>query len=680
MQIAAMTWVDDTKQGRKELRMLKTRLANTMESWGGMTVIENVGDPILLYQSNILGLSKVQQGTKSILPFARALELLPLTRPASAFPNGTVLHQTLDNKIMPLEKFSSKMSTWVTAIVGKPGSGKSVMLNNLLIETCLMPNLSRLPLITVIDKGISSTGFINLIYDSLPVHQRHLVVTKKLRKSKEYAINPFDIKPGLQAPLESEKSQIVTFITALLTPPEREVPYVGTTAFVSRLVDEVFLQYSESLASSTPKMYVFGTNAELDRLILQYEMVKFEKYKSFDVRGDVIEMIDQGRYEEISYLSLVRKFHVASQKYDDGSEDNINLLRARDLAQRYAVPVLSDLGAILNQPKIVSTYKNAIDTGETIVDFALRAIAEIQVNYPCFCYPTEFDVDTARIVALDLNEVISQSNKQQTSLFYQVSRMIGIKKFSLVPEDIVSFPEMFHPYYNKLLNEIKEDKKVLAIDEMHNATSDLTFITLIDKDVREGRKWGLELIFGSQQLTDFDFGRNEDSIKLLKGVTQLCVCSVPKDDELATFKYFFTDNPVVDSILSHIGLSQRGLSFLSFTVAKNNEYCSLLTLPVGTKRLWSLTTDQEERLIRDYMYDLAGSRRHAIAALAYFFKNGDAKERIRQIRSNLESKIKDKNQRDAQHSNMVLSLAKDVLSSYDSFVANQRYLDSQKAS
>ena len=77
MQVSAMTWVEDTEIGRKELRTLKTRLATTLSSWGGMTVVENIGDPVMLFQNNILGLSKNHQGTKAVVPLARAIELLP---------------------------------------------------------------------------------------------------------------------------------------------------------------------------------------------------------------------------------------------------------------------------------------------------------------------------------------------------------------------------------------------------------------------------------------------------------------------------------------------------------------------------------------------------------------------------------------------------------------------------
>ena len=672
LQISAMTWVEDNEIGRKELRTLKTRLATTMSSWGSMTVVENIGDPALLFQTNVLGLSKEHQGTKAVVPLARAFELLPLTRPASPFPNGTVLHRTIDNKLMPLEKFSPKMAAWVTIYTGRQGSGKSVSLNNHLLESCFMPNLKRLPLITVIDKGISSTGFIHLLSDGLPDNQRHLVVSRQLRKSKEYAINPFDIRPGLQFPLENERDQMVTFLTALLTPNERKEPYEDTGAFVGRLINEVFLLYSETNASSTPKKYVSNINSELDRIIIDNNVVKFNTKTVFDEYGEPYEEIDITHPEEVTYLSLVRTMHRMAEKYPKNSDEHIDLMRGRDLAQRYAVPILRDFATILNRPNIKNTYKNMTPQGDLMVDYMLRTINDIQNAYPCFCNPTEFDVDTARVVSLDLQHVISKNNKKQTSLFYQVARMVGMKKFALTQEDVPMFHELFQPYYQEMVENIKEDKKILAIDEMHNATSDMTFISQIDTDVREGRKWGLELIFGSQRLTDFDFGNGEDDIKMLAGVTQLCACSKLSGAELNTFHNFFSKNSAIAQVFPLIGRSSQGLTFLSFTRTQNNEYCMPLTLPIGPKRLWSLTTDQEERLLRDYMYEIAGSRRHAIAALSYIFKVGDAKERIREMQSRLESKLTDRNEVKAIHANQIRDLAKGILMSYDNYQAQIR--------
>lgn len=673
IQVSAMTWVEDTPEGRKKLRNRKTRLTHIMESWGNMNVIDNVGDPILAWQSNILGLSDSHHGPKGAAPLPRALELLPLTRPASPFKSGTVLFKTLDGKLMLHEKFSSSMNTWVSCIVGTPGSGKSVYLNNILTETCMMPGIERLPHITIIDKGISSTGFINLVRDALPNNQKHLAVSKKLRKTEPYAINPFDIKVGLREPLEFEKNQMVSFLTALLTPAEAEEAYTGTQAFVSFLVDQVFKLVQEDSTEGSPKMYIYGYSKELDQYIDKYSVVEFKSREVEADDGSIVLEVDRDDYKQISAFELTKKLHIMGEAFDPGTDGRVELWRARDLAHRMAMPILPDVVKVLRMQTTKSIYTNRIETGETMVDFALRTIKEVTSIYPCFSNTTRFDVDSARIVALDLQEVLDKNNRWQSSLFLQVARMVGVKKISLSEDDLLGdqIPEVFLPFYQQQLRNLESDRKVLAIDEMHNAKGDKALMKLLETDAREGRKWGLELLFASQNLTDFDFGEGEGRVKLLAYVTQLCVCSTPRADDLQSFKNYFTENPAVIADLRRIGLSREGLTYMSYIKAKNNDFCSLITSTVGPKRLWSLTTDQDDRMIRNMMMKIAGNRQLAIAALAYCFPGG-ARSRIQEIRQAIDSSTSmSREEVEEQTSGRVQMLATTALAQYESEVARR---------
>lgn len=682
LQISAMTWAEDTPQGRKKLGNRKTRLSHIMESWGNMNVIDNLGDPILAFQGNVLGLSDRHYGPKGAAPLPRALELLPLTRPASPFQKGTVLFKTLDGKLMLHEKFSGEMATWVSCMAGTPGSGKSVYMNNMLTETCMMPGIERLPFITVIDKGISSTGFINLIRDALPNNQKHLAVSKKLRKTEPYAINFLDIKVGLRFPLEFEKNQMVAFLTALLTPAETTDPYIGTQAFVSYLVDQVFRLVQENTSDGDPKMYAYGYNTELDRYIDKYEIIDFKTTTAQRPDGTVEVEVDRDDYKQISAFQLTQQLHLKGNEYPSSSDGRIELWRARDLAHRIAMPVLPDIVKVLRNKTTKNIYTNKIVTDESMVDFALRTIKEVTSIYPCFSHTTRFDVDSARIVALDLQEVLDKNNRWQSSLFLQVARMVGVKKISLSEEDLLGdqIPPLFLPYYIQQLRNLDSDRKVLAIDEMHNAKGDKALMKLLETDAREGRKWGLELMFASQNLTDFDFGEGEDKVKLLAYVTQLCVCSSPRADDLASFKKYFTPAAAVEKEMKRIGLSKEGLTYLSYIKAKNSDFCSLITSTVGPKRLWSLTTDQDDRLIRNMMMKIAGNRQLAIAALAYYFPGG-ARNRIQEIRSTIDTNNTLSREEIEEHtSGKVQGLAHTALTQYEAEEARRRMEQKLEAS
>ncbi|WP_144175912.1 hypothetical protein, partial [Pseudomonas sp. Kh13] len=84
-------------------------------------------------------------GDPAAAPLGDAVAMLPLTRPASPFQEGSTIYRSLDGKILKYQRFSSQQTTWITLIAGKPGSGKSVLMNNNHFESCLMPGLTGLP-------------------------------------------------------------------------------------------------------------------------------------------------------------------------------------------------------------------------------------------------------------------------------------------------------------------------------------------------------------------------------------------------------------------------------------------------------------------------------------------------------------------------------------------------------
>ncbi|MFB6350023.1 hypothetical protein ACFBZI_11380 [Moraxella sp. ZJ142] len=634
LQISAMTWVDDTPECYKLLRDRKQQLQATMEAWGGMTTKDNVGDPLMLWQSNVLGLNQQHVGTKAAVELPKALAMLPLTRPATPFPKGTIPHSTLDGKLMMLEKFSPLQTTWITIITGIPGSGKSVLLNNTLVNSCLMAGISKLPWISVIDKGFSSTGFIQLLQDRLPPERKHLVVAKKLRKDKKHAINPLTTLKGLPFPLEWELQQMVSFMTTITTPAELEKPYEGTTSFWTEVIRLTFDSIQDTGANSTPKMYRPHDNEELDSLLQEYKVLNYRTYQVKDKFGRIIDEYDYEVFDEISNFSLERKLHVMSEQANN-KRDSERLARAADLAHRYAMPVLADMISIIKSAAITDIYTNKVASTESMPDFALRALSNVIAEYECFSYHTEFDVDTARVMALDLNDVVDRRNRQQTALFFQIARMVSVKNFALSEDDLRSgkIPALFMPYYERRLKDLRSERKILAFDELHNAKGDMATMKQLETDAREGRKWGLELILSSHKLGDFRYeGPTEaETVDLLSFSTTVCVCSEPTEKDLDIFKKSLSSNPGVINGFDNIGLSAHGLTYFVWFKTKAGKFSQYLTSSVGPKRLWSLTTDQTDRAMLQAVSAKVPSLKRAIEVLAWFFGPGASskvKERL----------------------------------------------------
>lgn len=649
IQISAMTWAEDTEYGRDELFRRKTRLLSAMESWGDIGLIEKAGDPVQAWLSNILGISKTHHGPKGAAPFSSALKMMPLTRPANPFPNGSLMMTSTDGKLMPIEKFSPEQSTWLSIMTGIPGSGKSVQLNNELFEACLMPGLQRLPYICVIDIGISSRGLIEMLQQALPPDKQYLAVSRRLQNDVHNVINPFDIKVGLREPIPTEKAQIANFIAALITPDELEEPEAGTKSFISFLISKLYDFVNDRTEKGQPKSYEVGDNQELDEFLVTHNALSFQ---TDEVTGEV----NYSAPEKVTYYELVERLHKMGP----------HAYRARDLAHRHAMPTLPDLASVLKMPEIEEDYS---DENRLNAQTVKLNVTQAVSNFPAFSRATNFDVDTARVIALDLNDVVNPSNPKQTSLFYQAAMMVGIKQYSLKQDDMVHIPPLFRSYYTQLLRDISDDRKILAFDEFHNGKGITILMQQVIRLSREARKWNMELLLASQYVTDFD--------QILLATTRLALCSPPSGGEIDLLTKTFKLNETQVAEMANIKLDKSGLTFFNYVRGKDAVFTSLLRLIVGPKRLWSLTTDSDDRLLKTYVLDKT-TREIGIAALAMRFPGGSAKKAINQLKMSSEVELiaqgRDVNADDETLSRTVVSkLATEVVERYEVQLAIEQH-------
>lgn len=454
----------------------------------------------------------------------------------------------------------------VSYYVGATGTGKTTQISNKLTDACLSAHPSNLPIVTFIYNSSPPKDFMNTVSQSLPVNKKHLVVRRKLRNRKDCAVNPFDIKVGLIRPLPNESHQIKMFLITLFTPAERTTPYPGIKSLVDILVEQAFEIGCDDKGYGNPKMYPYGHDEALDALISQRDIIDYE---SKVVGGD-----DGVATPSITSFELTRQLHVAGERYRSGSSERINYWRARDLAHRTAMPVLSDLIGILDSIDVSTEHNNTIDTGESLIEFAKRTIYEAIEMYPCFCNFTEFSIDSARIVALGLQAVIVRKDTRNNSLFFQIARMIAISKVNLGADDVASgaIPELYNDYYQQTLIDLENARKFLVINDMRLTGQDINISQLLESDCRESRKLALELIFASQRLTDLYNNEGGNEIRTLFYVTSLFVLSSPKFDDLELFKRFFTDNPTVLEGLLSTGISKQASTYFSYVITKKRTY------------------------------------------------------------------------------------------------------------
>ena len=210
------------------------------------------------------------------------------------------------------------------------------------------------------------------------------------------------------------------------------------------------------------------------------------------------------------------------------------------------------------------------------------------------------------------------SNPKQSSLFFQIARICAKKKIAFTEDDIPSFPPLFRPYYKNLVEEISEDKKILAYDELHNAKRDPSLFLELIRDCREARKWNMELKFASQNLEDFG--------EITRLATQFVIADRGTPEAI---KYMEERIDLraqeKEALTKYVNLGPGGLTYLSRTVAKGGSYVSLMTLTIGPQKLWALTTDPDDRLLRATMYELLNDRPLSLSLLAKTYPFGAKK-------------------------------------------------------
>jgi intracellular multiplication protein IcmB len=593
IQISAATWVEYGEE--RELMLRRSKLTRALMGWGDSVTNEETGDPIDGMVSCSLGMTYKSIAPATAGPLPDVLAMLPLARPASPFNGGHVLFRTMDGKILPYEMFSAEQATWITLIFAGPGSGKSVLLNRLNVEMCWSGGLTRLPWICVIDIGVSSSGFISLVRESLPEHEKHKCLYVRLQNTPNYTINPFDTMLGMRTPLERERDYMANFLTMLATSPESKTAEKGMRQFCGLVVDAMFKSLSDKNERGTPREYVHGQDEIVTTAVNNHG---------------------------IPHNTATKWYSIVDALFSKGE------IHAAYRAQRYAMPTLTDAVRAGSDPDVIRDFNKLVNDGISIdAQFRLMVTSAIS-EYPIFSGQTVFDVGEARLMALDLNDVVtsgSDAARKKAALMYMTARNLFVKKIAISEEDLPSIPDKYRPYHTERFNEIKEDFKRIAYDEYHKTGGDQMLTNQVETDGREGRKWGLEVMVSSQLPEDF---RN-----LSKLATTIMILDAGNVQTRKTIQETFgLSQAELHALINNVhGATSAGATFLGKFHTGESDYAQLFTSTMGPQMLWGLATGQEDRFIRDALYRRLGAP-EARRALAARFPKGSCRSYVQKLR------------------------------------------------
>lgn len=585
-RVVAATWIEPTEPAEL-LPRRRALLVQTLKSWGEASVADMTPDPLRTLVETVPGATMTSVASPAaIVPIEELVQALPLHRPAPVFTQGETVFLDPVGKVSLHQALSSSLPHWLILIYASPGSGKSMLMNRLNYDFCAYGAGGRLPHLGIIDKGISSSGLIRTLSEALPGHRRREVAYVRLLNTRDHAINPFDLGLGMRSPIERERIFIKNFLMILL----RLEDEIGSE-LVDRIIARAYRGKSDLEMSGSPNRWQRDVNPALDA---------------------VCEREGIPLHERTTYWQIVDALMLRG--HPDWAA----------IAQRGASPILEDIVGVLALPDLQQDYP---DHCRRAVRTAEAAVAE----FPLFANPTVLDLGEARVASIDLNDVLisdprSSDAKRRNALMFMVARQLFLRRISGFADEI---PHMELPpagplraayasWWSRHFAIMQETPKRLCMDEYHVTGGGSSIAAQVEADVREGRKWGLEIILASQLLADFGLLRNLAST--------VFILNAENDESRAEAqKIFGFSDAVRDVMLRELTGPRegRGANFLARYKLDSGQRWLLLNHRVGPRLLWALTTKLEDRLLRDEMYRRL-STSEALAFLARRFPTGTA--------------------------------------------------------
>lgn len=588
LQVSLATWAPEGN-----IRLLRTRsaeLAKAVEGWGTCAVTEVSGDVFAGYASSLLAFNANSIATPSVAPLSDVVYMLPFTRPASAWQFGAVLLRSPDGKPWPYQPGSAQQTTWIDLMYARPGSGKSVLSNSINLALCLSGGIQRLPRIAIIDIGPSSSGLISLLKEALPPEMRHYVAYHRLRMTPDYAINPFDTQLGCRYPTAQDRGFLVNFITLLATPIGAERPYDGISDMAGLVIDELYKYLADD---GKPHLYTSGLEPMVDDILSEI--------------GFVLD--DHTTWWEVTDALFLASFHHEAM-----------------LAQRYASPLLPDAAAICRTQVIEDLYGQVkAPTGEPLIQAFGRMISSAVREYPVLSGVTKYDIGDVRVISLDLDEVAKSGGdaaERQTAVMYMLARYVLARHYYLTEDALSDFPEAYREYHRLRIGEIREDPKRIVYDEFHRTSKARAVRDQVILDMREGRKWNVQIALISQSLDDFD------PVMVEFGTSVFIMDAGPEQAIKRSTEIFGLSETARVALKTRVhGPREGGATFLAQFATKSGVNTQLLTSTLGPVELWAFSTTAEDARTRNKLYTKIGPA-EARRVLANLFPSGSVKSLI----------------------------------------------------
>ncbi|WP_203368668.1 hypothetical protein [Cysteiniphilum marinum] len=614
-RLAIVTWADNLEECKKNANSLREKFTK----WGEEQHFRSEkANPVQSMIEAMPSMTKPVINRSMPCLVEEALIQMPFCKVASVWDEGTNYfmsgHTAYPVNIGQYQKNFPRMTA-----VGSTGSGKTFTKNSLLLNTLFRNPYHQLPLLGMCTIGYDGYVFANAVKSALPRDKQHLVITDKPKLTADYAVNIFDTDYGARIARNDQMNNIVGFLEQCLAEPDESRLPTDFSSVIRQVVHKAYNYYSDD--GNTAKQYSKGADQEVDAAI-----------EALD-----IPLAQKRRW---TWWNVFDYFH------DQGNS------RLAYKAQIQAMPTISDLMHVLSEEQgLFDDARSALIDGQSVADILKRRIIDLQSAYQNLCVTTRYNLESARIIILDLESVCPKGSKKDdrenlndrtSAIMYQLYFMFILKKFLIANsnDDFLAdttVPKKYHAYHFNVIKKEQGIPKIFDLDEFHRASKAYSFKTEVDRIVREMRKYGAEISAASQKIEDFEAGFLEQM-----GAVFIMDMKSASGDQRGYFKNLlgFTDKDFLLAEQHLTGLHRKyGQPFLLLLQNLDNNSKDRLLIPLyhvaGANKLWALGTDKTANTFRRTLEDklteagLSNPIRTAREVLSALFPSGDIKSVIK---------------------------------------------------
>ncbi|MBK2125655.1 hypothetical protein [Fangia hongkongensis] len=486
-RLTFLTWAE-TDEGNKGCIRRANTLRSRISQWGAEQLVKSEKyDPVQAIIETVPVMAKPTIARATPCLVEEAILQMPFDRVSSPWDVGTnYFLSALDLTMYPVYLGRGQGDYSRSLYSGATRKGKSFTKNTLLLNTLFKQPYHKIPILAMCTIGYDAKLFVQTIQQSLPKDQQHLVIYDKPKLTSEYCVNVFDTEYGARRAKTTQISIISGFLGLCFAEKDAVGVSEDFESLIAECVEEAYRYYDDS--SDFAKEFTTGADHEIDAYFLQHG-------------------IQRNTLNTWTWWRAFDYFH------DKGET------RLAYRCQLQAMPSISDLVHVMSEKQsLLEDAKELKENSNRLFDIFKRRIINLQSKYPNLTGVTRYNIESARVIALDLESVCPKGSKEdqpenaqdrQSAIMYLLYFMFLTSKFAIAQnkDDFLSDTQVDEKYNDYHFNIIEDEKGIpviFDIDEFHRAAKAKSLQTNVDRIIREMGKYGAEFSGASQQMTDWD--------------------------------------------------------------------------------------------------------------------------------------------------------------------------------